>query len=906
MSDNEVEEVSFLPGENLNRKSYYEPSPPQRCKQLVCSQGRATAIIVIVGIFILTITIIASFARPGSFPCQDTNLEQTTAAPVTTTPGYIATNGEVFPWKNVRLPRNIIPLTYDIFLHPNITTGIFTGKVNIVARIESPTDFLVFHAKDLNITDFSVHLRYSGHNILAKKFLEYRRNMQRYVRLERELADPDEIILQIKYQGKLSDSLSGFYKSSYKNKHGITRYLATTHFQPTEARAAFPCFDEPDLKANFSLSMVRDKDYISLFNMPLASSEPYMVGAHSYYLDKFQSSVKMSTYLVAFVVCDYANLTDKTEHNTTVRVFAPPDQIHQAKFALKAAVKVLDYYDSFFGEKYPLPKQDLIAIPDFAAGAMENWGLITYRLTAILYDEKVSSVGNKQWVAVVVAHELAHQWFGNLVTMKWWDDLWLNEGFASFVEYIGSDIVEKDWHMGEQFVIDDMISAMYLDSLKNSHPIQIHVTRPDQINEIFDSISYSKGASLVRMLQNILGEEVFQAGLIDYLQAHKFSNAETRDLWDAMTMASHTIGGVNVSSVMDTWTQQMGFPVVTLRKNGQTVTATQKRFLLYPQSSVEEEFVSPFNYKWYIPFNYVTSTNQKDVKRVWMNKSSVTFQVPADTQWVKGNAGMYGYFRVNYEDEMWHAIIQQLNKNHTVFSPTDRAGFIDDVFQLARAGLVQQKIALDLTEYLLHEDNYVPWRAALDNLAYIKFRLQNKPVYSKFKKYMLQLLSRLVTKLGWEDRGQHLERYLRAVVLKEAIELGHQETVDKGKQLFRKWMNDTSSISPNLKLCIYMAGVEYGGMEEWDFMWDQYQNVSVPSEKRKLLTTLGRTRDARLLNRLLKYSLKEDKIRSQDTSSVISVVADNPGGQVLAWRFFKQNWKTLEQRYGDVSFTWLD
>ncbi|KAK3598030.1 hypothetical protein CHS0354_042397 [Potamilus streckersoni] len=446
MSDNDIEDVSFLPGESLHRKAVYEPSVPQRCKQFVCSQSKATIVVIFIGLFLLLITLIAAFARPSQPICGSdySKIKEHDTPENVRSEDYVATNGKPFPWKNVRLPDSVLPIEYNIFLHPNISLSVFQGVANILCKVQKETDFIIFHIKDLNISDYGVKLS-NGQNILVKENLEYKKNEQVYIRLERPLLTGTQFNLEVKFLGQLTGKLSGFYKSSYKTDKGEERYIATTHFEPTDARSAFPCFDEPDMKATFQVSIVREKDYITLFNTPLNRSEVYEKG--SLMVDHFEKSVDMSTYLVAFVVCDYKNVTSLTKGNVKVGVYTPADQIERAQFALDSAVAILDYYDEFFGVKYPLPKADLIAIPDFAAGAMENWGLVTYRLTSILYDPIRSSASSQQWVAVVIAHELAHQWFGNLVTMKWWDDLWLNEGFASFVEYIGTDKIHAEWQM---------------------------------------------------------------------------------------------------------------------------------------------------------------------------------------------------------------------------------------------------------------------------------------------------------------------------------------------------------------------------------------------------------------------------------------------------------------------------
>ncbi|XP_071098659.1 endoplasmic reticulum aminopeptidase 1-like isoform X1 [Haliotis cracherodii] len=884
----------------LNKKAVYEPSGSQRCRQLVCSRSWAVTILIVMGLFLILIAIIASFARPQTLPCTPLNTvteAATTPAPKVQT--YIATNGKDFPWKDIRLPKNLIPESYDILIHPNISQSYFKGRVIMKVRVISQTDFVVFHIKNLNVTHFDVKSLKDGEPIHTTEYLEYKEGQQFYIKLGRSLEVDEQVEVTVKFEALLVNKLVGFYKSSYKLSTGEERHIATTHFEPTDARGAFPCFDEPQLKANFTLNIVRDKQHISLFNMPLKKTEVY--DNTGLLLDNYDTSVKMSTYLVAFVVCDFANISKTTSDGVKVSVYAPSELISQADFALDGAVSVLEYYNSFFGVKYPLPKQDLIAIPDFAAGAMENWGLITYRMTAILYDPKVSSLGNKQWVATVVAHELAHQWFGNLVTMEWWDDLWLNEGFASYVEYIGADQINPDFHMHDQFVTEDFLTSMYLDSMSNSHPVHVPVDNPDEINEIFDKISYSKGGSVLRMLRSILGQSKFKAGLTHYLTIHKYSNARTDDLWMALQDANPKLH-VNIKAVMDTWTKQMGYPVVTVKQTGTLLSLTQDRFLLNAAHTNDVVPSSPFKYKWYIPLTLLTSADNETHQLTWMNMTSAETTVPPNIKWIKANSGMNGFYRVNYDTANWKHLIRQLMDNHKVFSAADRAGLIDDAFNLARAGLVSQKIALDLTLYLVKEVEYVPWKAALDNLAYIESRIIYKEVYTNFKAYMLKLIMNRLTALQWTDSGSHLEMFLRGHILMWAVKLGNQPSIEKGKQLFQQWVHDHASIDPNLKTVIYMTGVKYGTEEDWRECLKVYEETHVPSEKQKMLMSMSYSRDTRLLNQYLGFSLNTSKVRSQDTETVINSIAANPSGQLLAWRFVQQNWDTFSERYKGGSF----
>eukprot|EP00057_Strongylocentrotus_purpuratus_P033550 XP_791814.4 PREDICTED: endoplasmic reticulum aminopeptidase 2 [Strongylocentrotus purpuratus] len=403
-----------------------------------------------------------------------------------------ATNGERFPWDEIRLPSSANPFEYEIFLHPNLSTFEVRGNVVIHFNTTEEISFLILHAKDISILmPESIELVDQPEaSVAVEKLLFFKKNEQISVHFEKPISNDVHCILTLEFNYTLAEGLDGFYRSSYK-KNGNPVTMASTQFESTSARKAFPCFDEPAMKAKFSLKIVHDKDHITLFNMPAQTkNETYKETA--LLLDTYQTTVPMSTYLVAFVVCDFISIDDVTSTGTKVSMYAPVDQINQAELALEVVNKTIPFYETLFDISYPLPKQDMIAIPDFAAGAMENWGLITYRGASVLYKPNVTSTPQEAWIVVTVTHELAHQWFGNLVTMQWWSDLWLNEGFASFVEYIGADHFRPEWHMMDKFIIQTTHRAMSKDQEANSHPISVTVNNPSQIQEIFDAISYSK------------------------------------------------------------------------------------------------------------------------------------------------------------------------------------------------------------------------------------------------------------------------------------------------------------------------------------------------------------------------------------------------------------------------------
>lgn len=359
--------------------------------------------------------------------------------------------------------------------------------------------------------------------------------------------------LEIKFTGHLNDKMAGFYRSTYKKEDGTEGILATSQMEPTDARRAFPCFDEPALKATYTVTLIADKNLTCLSNMDVAAETDVQstISGSTRKAVKFNKSPLMSTYLVAFIVGEL-NYVETNAFRVPVRVYAPPGQdIEHGRFSLDLAAKTLAFYEKVFGIEFPLPKMDQVAIPDFAQGAMENWGLVTYRVVDLLLDEKASGAATKERVAEVVQHELAHQWFGNLVTMDWWEGLWLNEGFATWASWYSCNAFYPEWNVWQTFVTDTLQGALSLDSLRSSHPIEVPVKRADEINQIFDAISYSKGSCVLRMISTYLGEDTFLEGVRRYLKKHAYGNTQTGDLWASLADAS----GKQVEEVMASWTK---------------------------------------------------------------------------------------------------------------------------------------------------------------------------------------------------------------------------------------------------------------------------------------------------------------------------------------------------------------
>jgi aminopeptidase N len=478
-----------------------------------------------------------------------------------------------------RLFESFQPQHYKINLHPNREAMTFHGSVIIAGQKSGrPSQRLVLHQKGLKFTSAKLirHDKKGDHEFVIDRI--NRQESFNEVRIHtKDMQYPGKYTITLEFEGIITRQMDGIYPCYFKHD-GIDKKLIATQFESHHAREVFPCVDEPEAKATFELTLDAPEGETVLSNTPVVKQD----NKDGITTTTFQRTPHMSTYLLAFIYGDLGYLEAKTKDHVLVRTYATPDNVEHTKFALDVAVKCLEFFNDYFGIDYPLPKCDLIALPDFASGAMENWGCITFREHAMLVDPANTSLSSKQYVAMVVAHELAHQWFGNLVTMRWWTDLWLNEGFASWIEYLAVDHIYPEWKMWTQFVIDEQQQALKLDALEHTHPIEVVVTHPDEIRTIFDAISYSKGASSIHMLHSYLGPEAFQTGLRYYLKKHSYSNTDTSDLWDALEEASEK----PVKGFMDAWTSQPGFPLVRATVEEGEVSLVQERFYSNPAHKV--------------------------------------------------------------------------------------------------------------------------------------------------------------------------------------------------------------------------------------------------------------------------------------------------------------------------------
>ncbi|KAM3870229.1 aminopeptidase N-like [Diretmus argenteus] len=850
----------------------------------------------------------------------------TTAKPPTTTPDLPVTTPTPSsgPWDKYRLPTSLVPIQYNVSLWPRLTPDedgfyIFTGESTVEFECAEETDLILIHSNKLSYLEqpnghkASLTSVDAGVEAPSIKSSWLKTETQYLIlQLNGTLITGKRYQLHTRFSGELADDLGGFYRSEYM-ENGVKRVVATTQMQPTDARKAFPCFDEPAMKAIFHITLIHSNTTIALSNGMEIETTNANVDGENVQKTVFEPTKKMSTYLLAFIVSDF-DFVNNTIDGVLIRIFARRNAIAagQGEYALNVTGPILKFFEKYYNSPYPLPKSDQIALPDFNAGAMENWGLITYRETALLYDVKFSSNSNKQRIAAIIAHELAHMWFGNLVTLKWWNDLWLNEGFASYVEYLGADHAEPLWNVKDLIVLSDVHRVFAVDALASSHPLSSReedIQKPAQISELFDAISYSKGASVLRMLSDFLTEDVFKFGLSTYLNTFAYGNTVYTDLWDHLqdaVVANGTKLPQTVHEIMNRWVLQMGFPVVTINTiNGQI---SQKHFLLDPESNVT--VASPYNYEWIVPIEWMKTGIKQPLQ--WMQNKSETVEpmTASGDDWVLANLNVVGYYRVNYDQGNWDRLLNILDTNHGMIPVINRAQLVDDAFNLARAKIISTVLALKTTKYLSKEREYMPWESTLNNLDFFYLMFDRSEVYGPMQAYLKKQVSNLfkhyknITDNWTKVPDGHMDQFNQVNAIRMACSTGIKECQDLTKQWFNEWMTSKSNpIHPNLRSTVYCSAIAAGGAAEWEFAWSEFQSASIAIEADKLRYALACTREPWLLNRYLQYTLDPEKVRKQDATSTIVYIASNVVGQSLAWDFVRAHWSYIFTQYGGGSFS---
>lgn len=762
------------------------------------------------------------------------------------------------------------PLHYDLTFEPHFDDFTFSGKEIIDALVLKPTNTITLHATELKIKN--CHALWAGQKISAKTRLDEKKEILTIV-LPKKIKGKARLFVE--FTGILNDRLVGFYRSQYKDKQGKTKYLATTQFEAADARRAFPCWDEPAAKATFDVALIVERNHIAISNTNVISKKK--LGNKTLY--KFARTPIMSTYLLYLGVGEFEFLSGKIG-KTIVRIATTKGNSSKGKFSLDICKKLLRAYEDYFGIKYPLPKLDLIAVPDFASGAMENWGAITFRETILLYDPKTSSTQTKQRIAEVVSHELAHQWFGNLVTMEWWNDLWLNESFATFMATKFVDKFYPEWKLWDQFLEDTMNTAMALDALHSSHPIDVKVNSPSEIREIFDAISYDKGGCVLRMLEDFVTEKVFRAGLRKYLKKFAYKNAKGDDLWDAIGKEAK----MPVRVMVNSWLKQVGFPLVEVQKQDSKLIILQKRFV-HEKKGKEKGL-------WQIPLS--VSQDHKIIRKL-VTKSQ-------DAIWVREmplvvNSGRAGFYRVKYSSDLLYGLRPLVSEK--TLSHIDRWALQNDLFALCVSGDCTIRDYLDFTSNYEDEDDYITQSNVASNLYFLYNKSITEPFSYEIRNATHQFLRTLYSKLGWDVKTNepHTNKLLRSFVLGALGRLDDDEIISEANKRFAAYLKNPQSLDPDIQEAVFSIVAWSSNSTTYKKLLELYRKVATQEEKIRFLGALCSFKDERLLKNTLDFSQSKE-VRSQNMHMPIMKVAANPYGKKILWPWLKKNWKSLRKKVG--------
>jgi aminopeptidase N/puromycin-sensitive aminopeptidase len=770
-----------------------------------------------------------------------------------------------------RLPTNAIPLSYSLSLTPDLKAATYTGSETIDVSLADPATSVTLNA--IEITFQSVKITARGKEQTATVTLDKDKEQATFT-------VPDSIpaglaTISIQFTGILNNELRGFYLSKTSRRN-----YAVTQFEPTDARRAFPCFDEPGFKATFDVTLVVDKGDTAISNSPIAADTPGPApGKHSI---KFDTTPRMSTYLVAFLVGDF-QCSSGEQDSVAIRVCSTPDKVALTAYSVDIAKYVLHYYNQYFGIPYPLKKLDLIGLPDFEAGAMENFGAITYRETALLLDPTTASVGAKKQVALVIAHEMAHQWFGDLVTMQWWDNIWLNEGFASWMENKPIEEMHPEWNI-DLSVVSDLDNTLNLDAQPTTRAIRAKADTPDEINQMFDGITYNKAAAVLLMIENYLGADVFRQGVHNYLSAHLYGNATAEDFWGAQTRTSRKL----VDKIMESLVAQPGAPVLAFGKpaNG-SVDVAQSRFFLSPSIKPDPE------QKWTLPVCFKTTAGPQNCE--FLTPGSHSLPVPASAIFF-ANANGKGYYRASYEPDTYKTILSQVE---TGLTPAERIHLIGDQWAQLRANKATVGDYLSLVSAVKDDTSAEVNSSAIEGVDAIYLRVAaTKDERDKLAAWIRATYGPHLAALGAPAPDDTPNtRELRSELFRVLGEYGKDPNVIAyARQLAEKYIADPGSVDATLAQTAVNIAARNGDSALFDKLLNVYETATNPELQDGALRMLALFEDPALETRALDLAASS-KVRNQDAAFQFAIAIGNDGTRDQAWKYVKTNWDKVKAQF---------
>jgi len=760
-----------------------------------------------------------------------------------------------------RLIDQFIPEHYSLSLTLNQIEKAFSGVVTIKGALAANAPGISLHAKYLDIASVVVDGKNADFTFSDND--------------ELQVTHPDlkagNHIVVLTFSGKITDAMHGLYPCYFEHD-GVKKQLLATQFESHHARELFPCIDEPEAKATFDVTLTTQKDITVLGNMPIAKQTT----ENDLLVTSFQTTPKMSTYLLAFVVGEMHSKSGKTKRGIDVNVWATPAQpLSSLDFALDAAIRSIDFYEEYFGTDYPLPKSDHVALPDFSNGAMENWGLITYRETTLLADLDTISIGSKQYVALVIAHELAHQWFGNLVTMRWWNNLWLNESFATLMEYLAIDSLYPDWNIWLDFSTNESIMALRRDSIDGVQPVQLDVSHPDEISTLFDgAIVYAKGARLLRMLEFYVSSATFKNGLKQYFKDHAYANTEADDLWRAIGKAS----GQDITELMQTWISQSGYPVVHAGKEKGVVTLSQEQFFVGPHSGSDK--------LWPIPLNASDVALPK-----LLTEKSVTVETDS-LKPLRLNVGDTAHFITHYDEATLRQLLNEVESG--TMSPLDRLQLLNEATLLVRGNILPSARLIDFIKSYRHETSEQVWTIIFLALGELrKFVENDSEAEKKLRAFSADIASEQYARLGWEVRAGESEddSKLRSTILSLTLYGESPEVLKKAQTIYKS--NTLTTLDAELRPLIISSVVRNGDASIVDELLAEYKKSTSGELRQDICVGITSTRLPQKISELLDTIKNSEIIRPQDVAHWFVYLVRGRESRALAWQWIRDNWQWI-------------
>jgi puromycin-sensitive aminopeptidase len=791
------------------------------------------------------------------------------------------------PENPYRLPGDIAPRHYRLRLEPDLDGATFAGEESVMVVVHEPTAAVVLNSVDIEIDEASVELP-DGRSLPAE--VSYDVEGERATLTVPEELPAGDATVHLRFRGILNDKLRGFYRSTFTDEAGVERVLATTQMEATDARRAFPCWDEPAAKATFGVTLVVPDDLLALSNAAELSREPAGEGQVAV---TFADTMPMSTYLVAFIVGPLSVTEPVLVDGKELRVAGPIGKEKLADYALEVGAFALRFFGDWFGMTYPGDKLDLVAIPDFAFGAMENLGCVTFRERYVLIDPETATQAEQQAVVDVIAHEIAHMWFGDLVTMKWWNGIWLNEAFATFMEMKCTDAFRPDWQRWVDFGLSRS-AAFDTDALSSTRPIEYPVISPEDADGMFDVLTYEKGASVVRMLEQYLGEERFRDGIRLYMARHQYGNTETSDLWDAL----EEVSGEPVRRIAESWIFRGGFPEVAVdRVSDASVRFTQRPFGYEAEAPGEDAGA-----RWAVPLivghraaAQADGTGDAEEVRLLLDGDSVEADLPA-AEWpsLVANFGAHGFYRARYEPELLSALLADLDG----MTALERYVLVDDAWASVLAGTTSAADFLEMAERFADEVDLSVWERIVGALSVLD-RLVEDVARATLSGRIGGLVAPARIKLGDEVRPEDDDRTksLRGLLLNTAAVLASDPGAEsRCRALLDRFIDDPASVEPSLSASALTASATLGDVALHERLVATFEAAANPQDRERVLRSLARFRDPAALARTLDLTLS-GSVRTQDAPFVLAEATNNRDNAAAAWHFIAEHWDTLNERF---------